>query len=107
MQKSKVLTYIGFAKRSGNLRTGVNAISTLRSVNLLIICATASQNTQKDADKIAARFNCPLIRTNIPAEEISGKDNCKLMAVTDFNLADAILNNLDDNFTLISGGIKE
>ena len=107
MQKSKVLTYLGFAAKSGNLRSGVNAIATLRRADLLIICKTASQNTVKDASKLATRLGCPLVQSAITTESISGKENCKLLAVTESNLARAVLDNLDDNFTLISGGCKE
>lgn len=107
MQKSKALSYLGFAKKSGNLRTGVNAVSTLKSVNLLIVCKTASLNTVKDAEKLSVKFGCPLLITKIPAEEISGKENCKLLAVTESNLAKAILENTDDNFIIKSGGYKE
>lgn len=107
MQKSKVLTYLGFAKKSGNLRTGVNAISTLKRANLLILCATAARNTKEDAAKLSAKLGCPLLESAVPVEELAGKENCKLLAVTQENLAGAILDNLDDNFTLISGGCKK
>ena len=107
MQKSKVLTYIGFAKKSGNLRSGVNAINTIRTANLLIVCATASQNTVKEAIKLSAKFSCPIMESKISVEEITGKENCKLIAITEGNLAKAILDNKDENFTLISGGMKE
>ena len=100
MSASKALAYLGFARKSGNLRAGVNAVSTLKKVNLLIVCSTASLNTVKEADKLAAKFACPLMETKISAEEISGKENCKLLAVTDANLARAIIDNSDDNFTL-------
>ena len=107
MQKNKVLTYIGFAKKSGNLRTGVNAISTLKNAYVLIICQSASQNTKKDATKLSVKLSCPLIQSKLSVEEITGKENCKLIAITDENLASAIMQYKDDNFTLISGGLKE
>lgn len=102
MQGSKVLAYLGFARKSGAMRTGVNAISTLKRANLMVVCSTASLNTVKDAEKLAHRFGCPLVISRIPVEEIAGKENCKLLCVTDGNLANAVLDNLDDNFTLKS-----
>ena len=107
MQRSKILSYLGFAIKSGNLRTGVNAVATLKRVNLLIVCKTASQNTVKDAEKLAIKFGCPLVESAISVEEITGKENCKLMAVTDENLANAIIDNLDDSFKLKSEYSKE
>lgn len=106
MQRSKAETFLGFARRSGNLRAGVNAIAMLKKVYLLIICRTASANTRKEAEKLAVKFACPLMETGVPAEKISGKENCKLLAVTDGELAKAITENADDNFTIISGGCK-
>ena len=107
MQRSKVTAYLGFAKKSGNLRSGVNAIGTLKRANLLILCQTASPNTEKDARKLSVKLGCPMLKSKLSVEELAGKENCKLLAVTDENLARAILDNLDDNFTLISGGCKE
>ena len=106
MQGSKVLAYLGFARKAGKLRTGVNAISTLKSANVLVVCESASENTVKDALKLARRFHCPLVSSAISVEEITGKENCKLLCVTDGNLAKAILNNLDGNFTLKSEAVR-
>ena len=106
MQRSKIESYLGFAKKSGNLRAGVNAIAALRSADLLIICASASENTKKEAMKLAAKFGCPLIESKIPAEKLAGKENCKLLAVTEKNLARAVSDNIDENFTIKTGGCK-
>lgn len=103
--QSKILSYIGFAKKSGKLRCGVNAISTIKGgVKLLIICKTASENTYKDALKLATKFSVKLIESDIPIEEICGKENCKLIAIEEPNLAKAIIDNLDCHFTICSGG---
>ncbi|MBP5307807.1 MAG: hypothetical protein J6Z34_01590 [Clostridia bacterium] len=107
MQRSKAMSYLGFARKSGNLKAGVNAVATLKSARLVIVCKTASANTVKEAEKLAARFSCPLMETGIPAEEIAGKENCKVVAVTDGNLARAIIDSSDENFTLKSGGCKK
>ena len=108
MQKSKIEAYLGFAKKSGNLRTGVNGISALKGANLIIVCASAAENTVREAEKLAGRFRCPLAVSAVSVEEITGKENCKLMAITDGNLAAAILKNIesDDNYTLRFGGCK-
>ena len=106
MQRSKIESYIGFAKKSGNLRAGVNAILALKKADLLVICSSASENTRKEAMKLAAKFGCPLIESEIPVEKLAGKENCKLLAVTESNLAKAVLDNIDENFTIKSGGCK-
>ena len=40
-------------------------------------------------------------------EEITGKENCKVAAVTDENLAKAILQNLGEDFRVLNGGHKD
>ena len=107
MQRSKIASYLGFAKKSGYLRAGANVIATLKKANLIIVSEDASENAKKDAKKYSDKFACPLVLSAIPAEEITGKENCKTIAVTEENLAKAILDNLDENFTIISGGRKE
>ena len=100
--KSKVETFIGFTLRSGKCRLGVNAIKTLKKVELLLLCSTASENTVKDAVKLAKRFRTKLIVSKTtPIEILTGKEHCKLMAVTDLSLAKAIIGALDENFTLM------
>ena len=99
-KKSKVETFIGFSIKAGKVRCGVNAIATLKKVNLLILCATASDNTKEDAKKLMKRFHCHLIISNKKTvEELTGKEKCKLMAITDKGLSKAIEDNLDNDFT--------
>ena len=98
--RSKAETFIGFSMRAGKYRLGVNAIGTLKRCELLILCATASENTKKDAIKAAKRFRCRLIISGRKTvEELTGKEKCKLMAITDKGLAKAITDNLNDEFT--------
>ena len=106
--KNKVLSYIGFALKAGKICKGVNAVETLKNdVFLLIICHTASENTYKDAEKLALKFHCPLIVSEkVTVEEITLKENCKLIALTDKNLAEAVIKNSNEDFTIYSGGRK-
>ena len=107
MQRSKIVSYLGFARMSGNLRAGSNLIASLKKANLIIVSADASENARKDAKKYSDKFACPLLLSAVSLEEITGKENCKTVAVTEENLSRAILENLDENFTIISGGRKE
>lgn len=98
--RSKPESYIGFALRAGKYRCGVNAISTLKDVKLLILCSTAAKNTRKEAEKLARQFHCKIVLSKAKTvEELTGKENCKLMAITDASLAKAIMDNLNGDFT--------
>ena len=109
MERSKILTYIGFALRARKVRAGVNAIQSLtHSVKVLILCKTASNNTFDEVIKIAKRLNATLIiSVDTKVEDIVQKEHCKLIAIEEDELAKAILNNLDSHFVKYCGGYGE
>lgn len=103
--ENKVYTYIGFAKRSGALKCGANAISTLKSADLLILCRSASENARKTALSLQRKFGCEVLETEeITVEQLVGKENCKLIAITNADLASAIIENSKRDFKEIFGG---
>ena len=96
---SKVQTYIGFAMRTGKFRIGANAAATLKRAELVIVCKSASDNTKKEADKLARKFHCPILETKENTlEEITHRENAKVMAIADKSLSLAILSNVDEDF---------
>lgn len=96
--KTKTETFIGFAVRAGKFRVGTNAVQTLKKAFLVIVCKTASQNTKKQALKIANKFRCPIMETvSKTLTQFVYKDNAKVMAITDFGLSKAILDALSEN----------
>ena len=97
--KSKANTFIGFAIRARKFRIGMNAVQTLKSINLLIVCNSASENTKAEALKVANKYHCTLIMTNTAKlEDITHRENAKVMAVADKALAKAILDNIENDF---------
>lgn len=101
-EKSKVETYIGFAVRSNKYRTGMNSVESLKRANLVIVCTTASENTKKQAFKVAKKFGTRLYQTARPLAELVYKENTKVMAITDNSLAKAIIENADGELTIIN-----
>ena len=92
MQRSKIESYLGFARRAGKLVLGVQAAGTVRrGVYLLVADESVAPNNRKEIEKLRQRFSCPLIFVS-GLEEMTGKANCKLAAVKDEHLADAIMN---------------
>lgn len=97
--KTKAETFIGFAMRTGKYRIGVNAVATLKKASLIIVCLSASENTVKDTLKLARRFGCPLItHCQKKLEQITHKENAKVMAVVDKQLSKAIIDNMENDF---------
>lgn len=105
----KPYSYIGFAIKAKKLRTGINAVGTLnKDVYLIILCSTGEKNARKEAEKLAAKHNTPLIESfRFTIEEMTGKENCKVAAVLDEHLAQAIIDNLGDDFKVLNGGHKD
>lgn len=101
MAKSKIDTYIGFCIKSGKISLGSGAISTLRGgVYLLIIDADSAKNSKRLALKFKNRFACPLVICKSDFATAVNKPGCKIAALRDGNLANAVLQNLDDNYVL-------
>lgn len=97
--KGKAETFIGFAMRTGKFRIGANASATLKKAFLIIVCNSASENTKKDADKLAKKFGCPIIQTKEKTlEEITHRENAKVMAIADKSLSLAIFSNSENDF---------
>jgi len=101
--QSKAVTFINFAVRARKICMGVNAAEALREkAYLLILCGSASENTKKQALKIAKRKNCVIIESKELLSGILNKENCKLAAVLDKNLAQAVMDNLGEEFIVIN-----
>ncbi len=105
MAQSKVRGYIGFCIKARKITLGSNAIGTLSSgVYLLILDKQAAKNSLRFALKYKRKFGCPLILCNEKLEDVVCKKECKLAAIRDRNLADAILNGGDTNYELYTEG---
>ena len=97
--KTKAETLVGFAIRANKCRFGVNSIASLKRAELLIVCLTASDNTKKEALKLSKKLSAKLYVSVKPLEEITYKENCKLIAVTDKNFAEPITEFSEGSFT--------
>lgn len=107
MENNKILSYVGFATKMRKTVAGVNAIEHVKGkIELLMICKSASANTFKNAAKIARKHSVKLIVSEVPIEQIARKEHCKLLAVLDKGLADAITANLDDRFYEYIEGVR-
>ena len=90
MQRSKIESYLGFARRAGKLTLGVHAASTLRHADLLVADESVAPNNRKEIEKLHEKLACRLIYVQ-NLETIVNKAQCKLAAVRDKNLAESII----------------
>lgn len=65
----------------------------------MIVCNSASENTVKDAVKLAKKFGCPIITpVQKKLEDITYRENAKVMAIADKDLSKAIIDNSKNDF---------
>lgn len=98
--KQKIASYLGFAKKSGNLLTGYNTcIYALnqKKVKLLILTEDLSENTVNKLTKLSNDKGV-LYRIYGKTEELSkitGSQDRGVYGITDVNFADVILKEID------------
>ena len=100
----KTVSYIGFAVRARKVKLGVNAAMTAKPgmIKLVVLCHTASDNTKKEAISIAKKHHAKIVLSKTyPVAELVYKENCKLIALLDKGLSQAILNNLNEHFVIL------
>ena len=107
MVQSKIKSYLGFCVKAGKITYGSFAIGALKDgVYLLILDGAAAKNSIRYALKYKNKYSCPLIVCKRGFEEIANKPECKLVAIRDKSLAQAILNCADGDFEIYGGGSK-
>ena len=91
----KIDVYIGFAIKSGKILFGIDNVKLSRKrIYLLLLCRTASDNLKKEAYRFAENKNIQLFETEETIESLTHKNNCKLAAILDENLAKAAADNI-------------
>ena len=97
---SKIKSYLGFCQKAGDLVIVYNNLEkTKKGVFLIIIDNNLGESTTKKVKKFAINFGCEmLICQNLTF--YLGKE-IKVVALKNQSLAKAIMDNLDQNFTLI------
>ena len=100
--KNKVYSYLGFARKAGNLAMGYNACESAmekRSVKLLLLSETLAENSKKKFQRKAEEQNVPL-RFTRDSEGMSaavGRQGIEVFGILDPNLASAIRKQLDED----------
>lgn len=90
----KIESYIGFAVKSNKIIYGIDNIEKAKKkVYLLVLSFTASENLREQAQRFSERKNVPIVETVVPLEDIVFKSNCKIIALTDENMAKAVREN--------------
>ncbi len=102
-EENKILTYIGFSIKSGKIIYGLeNAVGFSGKAYLAITDESLSERSIKTAIQFAEKKKCPVLKClSHTVEELTRKQNCKFIALTDKNLSCAIMDNIRTDFVYI------
>ncbi len=90
--KDKLITYLGFATKSGNVIYGVdNIIAKSSKVIVAIFDEKLSNNSKNKLTNCALRNDVKLYKSNINLDDLLNKTNCKAIGITSKDLAKAIV----------------
>ncbi|MDD4839987.1 MAG: hypothetical protein PHE93_04885 [Clostridia bacterium] len=88
--RNKIISYLGFAQKSGNAVIGMdNILKKRRAYNLILICNSASDRLKKEMSRFA-EGKITLIAVDDLAE-LTNRNGCKAIGITEPNLASAII----------------
>lgn len=91
---NKIISYIGFAKKSNNLVVGQTPIKRcLKQLYLILVCNTASENLKNLAKNTAIKHGCECVITKQNLSELANLKDIKIIGLTDENLSKAIIDN--------------
>jgi len=103
--RSKTETFLGFALKKGAVKAGGNACMTLKKAYLVIVCESSAENSVRLSGKLARKFGCARYKTcGTTLAELIHKDNAKIVAITDKDLAAAITASGEKDITLMPIG---
>jgi len=95
--KSKIISYIGFAKKSKNIYFGADKVLESVKKGVIIISNKISDNTLNKLENHAKKTNVVLkIVDDSLIRDICDSNNIKVFTVLDENLEKAIIKSLND-----------
>ncbi len=91
----KIISYLGFARKSNNIIIGQSTLkTTTKTVYLIMVCSSATDNLKNLAHNLAKKHDCPIVIINGMLSELTHLDNVKIIGLTDYNLSKAIIDTM-------------
>ena len=99
----KVKSLLGFAIKAGKVIYGIDNINaSSRRKHLIVVCSTLSPNALKQLTRNYSTSEI-LRCKSVKLEDLIYKTNCKVIALTDKQMSQAIINNFNrDKYDFIS-----
>ncbi|HEY8444053.1 MAG TPA: hypothetical protein VIL24_04570 [Clostridia bacterium] len=104
MSKKKIDTYIRFAIKSRSIIYGIDNIKArIRQIKVIIADNTLAENSLDKARLLCSRNNIPLVLSEEELNKILNTNNCKIIGITNINMAQAIVDNVGEGYFLAEG----
>ncbi len=95
MQTNKVFSYVGFAVRAGKVKIGIDNVLSAKKVPYVVLYdKTLAENSKK---KLLSRCENVNPTFCVDMDDVFPGKGCKVLGITDRNLAKAIIDNLEEN----------
>ena len=99
--REKIHSYLGLARRSGNLVTGYDTCIQLmkkRKIKLLIVTEDAAEQTRSKFLKLTEKngIRMYVFSTTVDLSAITGMENRSVYGITDHNFASAIAGEIEN-----------
>lgn len=105
MQNNKFEAYIGFSIKSGNILFGSDKILESRKrLSIVIFDETTNVKIVNKLLTYSENMKCTLIKSKILLKDLTKRDNVKVVALSDKNLASAIIKNCNEIIDIIKEG---
>ncbi len=97
MKESKLISYIGFAIKSGKVIFGYDKLfESKKNPKIIIYCQTLSEKMKNKLDLFAKSKKIKLLTLEkFILSDIIKRDNCKVIAICDENLGNVICQEID------------
>lgn len=102
----KIITYLGFCLRAGKIILGIDRAESAKKAKLILFDSSLSENSKEKALKLQEKFGCTaIVAEGTELSVLLHRPGCKFAAVTDKNLAEAIVREAENNgkFRLLRG----
>ena len=104
----KIESILGFAVRAGKIIYGFDNIELLRKKRYLIILDNSvSQRLQRHCTEFAKSRHLPLLLIkHKKIEDVVHKFKCKVIAITDKQMSQAIMQYINGNYEVLTSEVK-
>lgn len=97
MNTNKIKTYIGFAIKSRKIIFGYdNIITYKKNQHLILVSSTVNDKVKNKITLFAEKNNIKVVNLlDITVEELTDRENSKIISIIDESLSSAIINQLE------------